>query len=52
MGYINLTAAIFCGALSVLEFRRMEDTRQFQLFLDVFLCGANLYWANLYFGWF
>ena len=52
MGYINLTAGVFCAALAVLEFMRLEKTRQWNLFFDVIFAGANLYFANNYFGWF
>lgn len=52
MGYISLTASVFCMTMAVIELSRLQNTRQWNLFWNVVLAGANLYFANNYFGWF
>lgn len=51
MGYINLFAGLFCLGLAGLEFVRLKNTRQWNLFMDLCFAGINLYFAAKFFGW-
>ena len=49
--YLNLIAGILCTVMGLIEFARLKNTRQWNLFWNAFLAGLNLYFAAKGFGW-